>query len=54
MNSKIVIGWFAGGEIEPGTFHQSVRVDPREDDAGPSNAGADETDSQTSAKCNLT
>lgn len=51
MFTRIVKGTFFGGEIEPGTFHGSFRVDPRGDDPVPSSGESDETDSQTPAEC---
>lgn len=47
MNSKIVIGCFYGGEIEPGTFHQSVMVDPNNPDNESATSG-DNTDAKAS------
>ncbi len=32
MNAHIAAGVFAGGEIEPGTFHVRVENDPRSGD----------------------
>ncbi len=50
MVRTICSGSFFGGEIEPGTFHQSVMVDPRDEERDPSTDGTDVTDSQASAE----
>jgi len=44
MNKRICAGCFLGGEIEPGTFHRSVMVDPRTEENDPASDDKDITD----------
>ena len=48
MRNVIVAGTFAGGEIEPGTFHGLVMVDPKHEDR--TKPGTDDTNSQAPAE----
>lgn len=53
MNSKIVSGSFWGSDIEPGTFHQTVMVDPENPDDENANTGGDNTDAKAFDKSKL-
>lgn len=44
MRRSICCGTFMGGEIEPGTFHEQVTRDPKDEDADPSTGESDGPD----------
>lgn len=49
MRRSICCGTFMGGEIEPGTFHEQVTRDPKDEDADPSTGESDGPDAANPA-----